>query len=578
MIAIAALLTAFSLEAQSPTGPGLRAAGSMLGRMPIHFVQNQGVYPDHVAYYVRGRDKTLYFTPEGVTVALKDRSQSWAVKLAFVGARPDVMPRGAEPRPGVVSYFVGRPANWKAGLPTFGQVVYENLWPGIDLVYRGTVNRMKYEFIVRPGADPDRIRLCYQGATRVEATATGTLRIETPAGSFEDEVPAAWQERDGQRVPVAMAYEIIQDRSSKDVTYGFRVGPHDRTKTLVLDPAVLLFCGYVGGNDYDDNYGTAVDASGNVYVTGETESTQASFPVTAGPILTYGGIADAYVVKIDRTGTKLIYCGYIGGTDYDLGEAIAVDSAGNAYVTGYTTSDEITEQFPVTVGPDLTFNSGTTGPGDGFIAKINPAGTALLYCGYIGGAQDDDAFGVAVDATGYAYVTGYTQSNETSDRFPVIVGPDVTFNGVTDAYVAKVSIQGTSLVYCGYIGGAQRDGGWGDIAVDAAGNAYVLGETASNQTTDAFPVLVGPDLTYNGNSDVFVAKILAAGNVLAYCGYVGGAMNELPARIAVDAAGNAYLSGAPPRATRPVTASRSRSGPTSPSTAPPRDSTPSWPR
>ncbi len=267
-----------------------------------------------------------------------------------------------------------------------------------------------------------------------------------------------------------------------------------------LPAPTLVYCGYIGGNDEDQGNGIAVDSSGNAYVTGYTYSTQATFPVTVGPDLTFNspGLSDAFVAKVNAAGTALVYCGYIGGSDDDFGNAIAVDSSGNAYVTGQTYSTEAT--FPETVGPDLTSN----GLSDAFVAKVNAAGTALVYCGYIGGSNDDQGNGIAVDGSGNAYVTGFTASTQAT--FPVTVGPDLTSNGLDDAFVAKVNAGGTALAYCGYIGGSGVDQGNG-IAVDGTGNAYVTGITASTQAT--FPVTVGPDLTYNGGGvDAFVVRIV----------------------------------------------------------------------
>jgi len=256
----------------------------------------------------------------------------------------------------------------------------------------------------------------------------------------------------------------------------------------------LVYCGYIGGSGYEFGYDIAVDGDGNAYVTGITASYQYSFPVTVGPDLTHNGISDAFVAKVNPSGTALVYCGYIGGSGGDIGRGIAVDGDGNAYVTGGTGSSEAT--FPVTVGPDLTYNGSGT---NAFVAKVNASGTALVYCGYIGG--DGTGGGIAVDSDGNAYVTGGTGASEAT--FPVTVGPDLTYNGGYDAFVAKVNASGTALVYCGYIGGSGWDNGW-DIAVDGDGNAYVNGYTESSETT--FPVTAGPDLTYNGNG-AFVAKI-----------------------------------------------------------------------
>jgi hypothetical protein len=386
----------------------------------------------------------------------------------------------------------------------------------------------------------------------VRLTEGGELEVSTPAGGFQDAEPVSYQEVEGQRVEVATAYAMEGEGDSGGQVYGFRVGAYDPSRSLVLDPAVLVYAGYIGGAGEDWASGIAVDAAGNAYVTGYTTSTEASFPVRVGPDLTFnGGSADAFVAKVRADGTALVYAGYIGGAYDDYGTGIAVDATGNAYVTGWTWSTETT--FPVTVGPDLTFN----GYYDAFVAKVAADGTKLLYAGYIGGVGSDQGLGIAVDATGNAYVTGWTASTEAT--FPVTVGPDLTFNGSNyDAFVAKVGADGTGLVYAGYIGGAGWDGGSG-IAVDAAGNAYVTGWTDSTEAT--FPVTVGPDLTFNGPHgtygyyDAFVAKVAADGTKLLYAGYIGGYEYDVGISIAVDATGNAYVTGwtASTEATFPVT-------------------------
>ena len=302
-----------------------------------------------------------------------------------------------------------------------------------------------------------------------------------------------------------MTYMPKEESSKGMFEYSFDIGAYDTSRPLVLDPAVLIYCGYIGGTGDDAGYGIAVDATGCAYVTGYAQSSQGSFPVTVGPNLTFNGDHDAFVAKVKADGTGLLYCGYIGGTNDDYGRGIAVDEAGNAYIVGSAFSTQVS--FPVLVGPDLTQNN--VHNFDAFVAKLNAAGTDLLYCGYIGGAGADSGSEIAVDEAGNAYVTGFTSSTEAS--FPVTVGPDLSHNDTNsgyDAFVAKVNTSGNGLVYCGYIGGTWDDYGRG-IAVDEAGNAYVTGGTESTEAS--FPVVIGPDLTYNGGGfdagDAFVAKI-----------------------------------------------------------------------
>jgi hypothetical protein len=611
------------------------------GKLPLYFVENDGQADPQVAYYLLGGSTQVYFTSEGVTFSFikpghslpmhdlgSTPSQKWVVKLDFVGDN-HVQPAGMGETKAIVSYFKGGSDQWHAGLSTYSQVVYRNLWPGIDLVYYGQSGKLIYDFLVQPGADLDQIRLRYRGTEGVSLNSIGQMVVSTPLGDFVDEAPVAWQAANGEQSPVSATYQLItssrfkaeqisptlekQDVTDTGVIYSFAMGGYDHTQPLVIDPAVLIYCGYIGGSGRDEGTKIAVDGSGNTYVTGGTWSAQDSFPVTVGPDLTYNGgwdafvakvspsgdalvyagyiggaledygfgIAvdsdsnayitgetwspqnsfpvidgpdliyngynDAFVAKVSASGTALVYAGYIGGGSGDEGDSIAVDGAGNAYVSGTTASDQNT--FPVTVGPDLTFN-GTT---DAFVAKVSPSGAALIYAGYIGGSAWEWGYGIAVDGSGNAYISGTTSSDQTT--FPATVGPDPTYNGGYDAFVAKVNASGAVLIYAGYIGGSGDDKGWyGGIAVDGSGNAYIMGETASTQTS--FPVIIGPDLTYNGGEkDAFVAKVSATGAALIYAGYIGGAGGDFSYGIAVDGAGNAYVVGftSSPQNTFPVT-------------------------
>jgi hypothetical protein len=517
-------------------------------QLPLLLIENRGQLDPQVAYYGQGRTTTVYFTSTGVTFALSPEQavtpddlmktplpssrERWVVKLDFRGANPGVTPQAESPQEARISYFTGPPAQWQTGLKTYTQLRYPDLWPGIDLIYTGTATRLKYHFEVKPGVDPQQIRLAYRGASSVTLTATGELDIATPVQHFQDERPVAYQDIAGRRLEVAADY-ALEPTAGDSQPYGFRLGPYDPTRPLLLDPAVILYAGYIGGDNYDSGDDIAVDAAGNAYVTGTTYSTQATFPVKVGPDLTNNG-GDAFVAKVRADGKALVYAGYIGGSNGDGGSGIAVDGAGNAYVTGYTLSPEAT--FPVKGGPDLSYNGGSF---DAFVAKVRADGTGLVYAGYIGGSDDEEGHGIAVDAVGNAYVTGHTRSTEAT--FPVKGGPDLTHNGLIDAFVAKVRADGTALVYAGYIGGSSDDYGYGGIAVDGAGNAYVAGWTASTEAS--FPVKGGPDLTHNGGDDAFVAKVRVDGKDLVYAGYIGGSSYDDGWGIAVDAVGNAYVTG-----------------------------------
>ena len=316
----------------------------------------------------------------------------------------------------------------------------------------------------------------------------------------------------------------------------FNGGANDAFVTKVkADGTGLIYCGFIGGSGNDEGRGIAVDSSGNAYVTGITNSTETTFPDTVGPDLSFnGGANDAFVTKVKADGTDLAYCGFIGGAATDGGFGIAVDGNGNAYVTGNTFSTTGT-LFPVKDGPFLINN----GMGDAFVAKVQADGKDLSYCGFIGGGDADYGMGIAVDGNGSAYVVGYTSSSD--GLFPKAVGPYLSHNGGSDSFVAKVKADGKGLTYCGFIGGTGNDYGFG-IAVDSGGNAYVTGRTDSTETTK-FPVAAGPDLSQNGGIDAFVAKVQANGNSLIYSGFIGGAKGEDGQGIAVDSNGNAYVTG-----------------------------------
>ena len=588
------------LRAQTDPAPARNTIPAAFQGLTLCFVENRGQLPEEVAFSVTGSDKTLHFTAHGVTYVLKKAKARWVVKLDFVGSDPAARPIGEERRPGVFSYFRGEESSWTRGARTYGTIRYRNLWPGIDLVYEAQGHGLKHAFRVRPGADPERIRFVVKGAERIVVDPRGRLCVETPVGSIEDAAPVAFQVKGGHRQPVDAAYTLAPLQASPETEVGFRLGAYDPEAELVIDPVVLVYCGYIGGARADGITGIRVDTFGNTYVVGGTGSNETTFPVKVGPDLTYAGESDVFVAKVNASGNALVYCGYIGGKYNERGNAIAVDSAGNAYLTGlgghyfprkigpnptqefgafvtkinpdgtdlvysgfiggksgagltegegiavdaagnaYVTGrTEVDEtSFPVKLGPGLEHQ----GVGDVFVAKVNASGTELVYCGYIGGWLDDRGDGIAIDALGRAYITGSTCSDEKT--FPVRIGPDLTFNSYwaawSDAFVARVNAAGTALDYCGYIGGMDGDSAYG-IGVDSQGHAYVSGITLSDE--QSFPVRVGPDLTYNGSGDVFVAKVAPDGTGLVYCGYIGGSGNERGNALAVDTRGAAYVTG-----------------------------------
>jgi hypothetical protein len=495
----------------------------------VYFIENQGQLDQRVSHYLQGRKKTLYFTPGGVTLALTgamptaDAVERWVVKLDFVGG--SARPVGQAQTETVVSYFLGPRDRWHTGLPTYAWLVYPDLWPGIDLVYTVQDNQLKYHFSIQPGADPAHIRLAYRGATSVRLSATGQLEVSTPAGSFHDAAPYAYQVINGRHVPVTAAYTLATPTADGSYEYSFQLGAYDPTRPLVLDPAYILYAGFIGGSQRDNGYSVAVDADGYAYVTGETHSI-ADFPAVIGPDLVHNGgpyNGDAFIAKVKSDGTGLVYAGFIGGSGEDYGYGVAVDADGYAYVTGQTASDN----FPATPGAyDPTYNGGW----DAFVAKVEADGTGLVYATYIGDVlvptATESGEDVAVDWDGQAYVLINTN-----------FGP---FGG-DDTSVVKLNAAGSALNYVEFIGGSGADDG-DSLDVDAEGYAYVTGKTTSND----FPATPGAyDTSYNGGGDAFVAKVDADGTGLVYATYIGNVVSpttiDSGAGIAVDEVGSAYV-------------------------------------
>ena len=373
---------------------------------------------------------------------------SVVLSSTFVGANPQPQVVGLDRLAGTSNYFIGSdPSQWHTNIANYGQVEYQNLYPGVDLVFYGNQRQLEYDYVVAPGTDPSVIKLAFDGAESMTIDGQGDLVLHTSAGDVMEDAPVVYQESGGIRQPVSGQFVVEGDGQ-----VGFALGAYDHTQPLVIDP-VLSYSTYLGGTGLDQSYGIAVDAAGNAYVTGTTDS--ADFPTTTGAFqTTSGGGYDAFVTKLNPTGTALVYSTYLGGTSVDFGEHIAVDRAGNAYVTGYTTSTN----FPTTVG---AFQTTSGGGYDAFVTKLNPTGT-VVYSTYLGGSGDEIGWGIAVDTAGYAYVTGQTDSTD----FPTTTGAfQTTSGGGYDAFVTKLNPTGTALVYSTYLGGTLND--WGDdIAVD----------------------------------------------------------------------------------------------------------------
>jgi len=459
-------------------------------------------------------------------------SRGVTLRLSFKGAN-EVVPQGRNPLSYPTHFFLGNdPAKWRTDVRSYREIVYEELYDGIDLIYRAGERGVKYDFVLAPGTEVSAIAMSYEGAEGLELTTAGDLLVHTAVGDLRDSSPIAYQDD----TEVACSFVSLSR-----LAFGFTCRGVDASREVVIDP--LLYATYLGGGNEDygwgngnDDYGSsvAVDAAGNAYVTGTTYSWD--FPTTPGAFDIYFArwAFDAFVAKLDPTGSSLAYATFLGGEYDDRGQSIAVDAAGNAYVTGYTFSDT----FPTTQG---AFKERLNQMWwDSFVAKLDPAGSSLLYATYLGGGNPEDGFSIAVDAAGNAYVTGYTRS---SSSFPVTPGAfDTTCTcgaNSRDSFVVKVNPTGSSLVYATFLGGNGDEDGF-SIAVDAAGNAYVAGNTYS---TD-FPTTPGAfDVILDGRSEGFLVKLNPAGSALVYSTFLGGGSSEVGYSVAVDTVGNAYVSG-----------------------------------
>lgn len=530
--------------------------------LPLSFIPNYGQFDPKVKLYAKGSGSCIYFTLEEVVLECIQRNESSAFEqsrsqkspdqflskesqeykrlvlaLQFINPNPNGEIIGQKKLKGIVNYLKGNdPSKWKTNLPTYEETQYKEIWPNIDAVFYGTRGVIKNEFHLKPGANPKDIQLKYKGIDKLTLDEEGNLHIHSALGEVVEHYPISYQMIHNKKVEVESYFTIHRDTDGKPY-YGFEIGEYDTQHPLIIDPA-LVYSTYLGETSNAD-FGIAVDAGGNAYVTGSTDST--NFPTTPGsfqPVDPFPGI-DAFVSKINPTGSGLVYSTYLGGNSGDTGRAITVDAGGNAYVTGSTGS----ANFPTTAGAFQTINPNPTFS-QGFVTKLNPLGTGLVYSTFLGGTDGSgDGNGIVVDAGGNAYLTGITLAT----NFPTTPGafqPNPAQPvGPFEAYVTKLNPAGSGLVYSTYLGGNSIDLG-NAITVDTSGNAYVTGETFS---TD-FPTTPGSfqpsDPDPNPASNGFVTKLNSSGTTLVYSTYLGGNGNvDSGVGIAVDAGGNAYVTG-----------------------------------
>ncbi|RKT44452.1 SBBP repeat-containing protein [Thiocapsa rosea] len=463
------------------------------------------------------------------------------VRMRLEGATRNPAPRitGLERRPGISNYYLGKdPAKWHSGVPHYAKVQYDQVYPGIDLVFYGNPRELEYDLVVAPGADPSQIRLAFEGADALRIDAEGNLVLAVAGGEILHRAPRIYQRVDGRERAVAGHYVLLEGdpadgAAGTDVVgmadagtvsaVGFVLAAYDPAEPLVIDP-VVVYSTYLGGSSFELGYGIAVDGASNAYVTGTTYSTD--FPVVNARYTELRGEQDAFVTKLDAGGQGPVYSTYLGGSQIDNGYGIAVDSVGNAYVTGATRSAD----FP-TVNARYPLLSHVE---DAFVTKLDAEGQGPVYSTYLGGSLFDWGTGIAVDGASNAYVTGTTYATD----FPVVNARYPGLRGEGDAFVTKLDAGGQGPVYSTYLGGSRADAGNG-IAVDSVGNAYVTGWTGSAD----FPTVNACYSHLRGYADAFVTKLDAEGQGPVYSTYLGGSLMDLGGGIAVDGASNAYVTG-----------------------------------
>jgi uncharacterized repeat protein (TIGR01451 family) len=513
------------------------------GRLPLTFVENSGQAHPSIRYYANRLGYGISFTPEEVMLVFTGNAHpepdGLALSLQFLCTNAEVKLEGRIQQLEKANYLIGNdPEQWYSGLSTYREVVYRELWPGVDLIFYGESGKLKYDVVVQPGARLEDIQFTYRGADRLSLDENGNLLIHSPIGILTEEHPVSHQEMNGKKVSVESRF-IVKQNEHGEYAYGFEVGEgYDSDYPLIVDPS-LAYSTYLGGSGTESLPAIAVDGSGNAYVTGQTVST--NFPITPGAFQpTFIGASSlAFVTKLNAEGTALVYSTYLGGSSLDSGVDIAVDGSGSAYVTGLTLSTN----FPVTSG---AFQTTIGGGRDSFVTKLSIDGTSLVYSTYLGGSSSDTGNAIVVDGSGNAYVTGSTSSS----NYPVTSGVFQTAQGGNgDVFVTKLNAAGSALMYSTYLGGSGSDEGFA-ITIDGSGNAFVTGRTSSTN----FPTTPGAfQITLGGSPDAFITKFNAIGTSLVYSTYLGSSGNDDGEGIGIDSSGNAYVAGKTNSTDFPVT-------------------------
>ena len=504
------------------------------GRIPLFFETNQGQADKSVEFLARGQGYTLYLNGGEATLTLEKPIQNWpfaekqaSLNMQLWGANPDLKANGQDKLPGIVNYFIGNdPEQWQTNIHTYAKVQYENVYPGIDLVYYGNQDQLEYDFVVAPEVDPNIIQLNFVGANSLDIDAQGNLIINLDGEQITQKSPIIYQVVNGEHQYIDGKYVLAENGR-----VGFDVANYDTSIPLIIDP-IIIYSSYLGGADTDRSFDIAVDSAGNAYVTGNTLSN--NFPTLNPAQATFGGGSafsggDAFIAKFDSTGSTLLFATYIGGSDDDISYGVTTDPFGNVYITGNTNSSN----FPTHNALQTTIGGGI----DAFVTKLDANG-AITYSTFLGGGNDDWGWGITSDNTGNIYATG--SINTDANDFPTSTTSHTTFGvgGKGDVYVMKLNSSGTTILYSALVGGNSSELGR-DISVDSNNNIYVTGTTASA----SFPTVNPIQGAKNGTHDAFVFKLNTTGTALNYATFLGGSNTEGGYSIAVDNLGNAHVVG-----------------------------------
>ena len=493
-----------AVNAQVPTSP-LSKHRADFGRVPLYFEENRGQTDARARYIARGGGQTSFLTQDGLALSLNGE----AIAMHIVGAAPDARMRAQGDIEGVSNYYLGQ--RFISGLRHYSSVLVSDIRPGIDVLYHANGQSLEYDLVIHPGGDTNALRFRFEGGPVPQLDDSGDLVFKTASGQLTQHAPIVWQEVAGQRQAIACKYIISGPEEVQ-----LQLSPYDGSRELLIDP-ILSYSTYLAGSGTDLPYGIAADSTGFAYITGSTNSPD--FPATAGIL---HGYSDVFVTKLNANGTGLIYSTFIGGSYLDQGNAIAID-AGNAYLTGITYSFD----FPFTSG---SFSGGNAA----FVLEVGSTGN-LVYATALGGNNYSNGTAIAVDTVGDAYVTGSTSAT----NFPVTQGALKTVNGSnSNAFVARIGATG-QISYATYLGGSSNDSATA-IAVDSLGDAYIGGTATSSN----FPVTKGAfSKVRGGGQDAFIAKLNPAGSALIYATLLGGSSSEYAGGLAIDAAGDCYVTG-----------------------------------